>query len=369
MTERRQSQDHGDAGDAVAQPRLRVIVIDDYCTHKAGSDCDRCTHCCPHGAIALEDGSAPSINPQLCTGCGICYGVCDSFSPTRISIDELHARIRRSASLGDRVYLTCNENVFPGLTVDSNVVVLPCLSMVSPELWTLLLAEDIRLTIACDLRYCEDCTRAAPLGGDLFGRAIEIAEQRTEGKVLYSPRIPEANTLVGKYMQSEEGIGRRSAFTGFASDIGQIATGKRRLRNSEVLQDYYVKREKQRAISKLNLSDSTVFDELAPKGRIRRVLFPKRRMTLEAIDVKPSIAPRIDVALSKTDATLCAQCLECVAHCPTGARRPRKSGPASVDVRLCIGCGICVDACPNAACSVYATTGEVLRDALDTAAE
>ena len=352
----------GAFGGAPSTPRVRLVVVADYCIRAAGASCARCSACCPRGAISLpaSPGAPPIVDHARCNGCGICYGVCDAFSPTRLTINDLHARVRRIASTGERVYFTCKENVFPGLEVDSKVVVLPCLSMISPELWTLFLAEQIRLTVACDLMYCEDCDRAGELGAQLFPRAIEIAEERlgVPGAVLFSPRIPEKSTMIDKYTRDTEGLGRRAAFTELLVDVGQIASGRRRLKNSEVLQDYYEKRARQQSIDRLNLADITAFNELAPTGRVRQVLFPKQRMVLETIEAMPGIAGNIPVGISVTDDRRCEQFYDCVSACPTGARRPKADGSVEVEVRLCVGCGICVGACARGACSVEEATAE-----------
>ncbi len=355
-------EDYGTQIETAKKKMPKVAIVKQYCTHAAGSDCQRCTLCCPHGAITLDDGKPPVVDKDLCTGCGICFGVCDAFASTRLTMADLHARLSRIAISGRRAYLTCKENVFPGLNVDTNVVVLPCLSMLSPDMFTLLMSENIRLTIACDLSYCEDCERAGELGGMLFPQAIKVAEERTGEKVLFTYRIPERQTLVEKYTDDDP-LGRRQAFTGFAGDFAEIASGKRRLRNSTVLQDYYMKKEQQRASALVNLADESVFENLKPEGHVRKVLFPKQKAVLESVQRRPDIAEKIPVAISVTDFDLCRNDQHCVAACPTGARGINKEdGSLVFENRLCIGCGICVDACEQAACSVEETTAAIYVD-------
>lgn len=338
----------------------KLIIIKDYCTHAAGSDCQRCVQACPHGAITLEVGSAPTVDFDACTGCGICYGVCDAFSSARLTMADLHARIKRIALEGRRTYLTCRENVFPGLNVDTNVIVTPCLSMLSPDFWSLLLAEKIRISVACDFKYCDNCQRGGQLGAMLFPRAIQIAQERTGEEVQFSTDIPENKKLLEKYSQDNDVMGRRQAFTGFAVDVGEIASGKRRLRNSEVLRDYYEKQERMRATTRLNLTDDSVFNNLMPHGKTKRVLFPRQKMLLETVEAMPEIAERISIALSLTDTDVCQHTYACAKACPTGARCPnQKTGEIELDARLCIGCGICVDVCPKGACSLEETTAAV----------
>lgn len=354
-----------------AAPKQRVVVEAAYCTRAAGSDCARCARICPHGAILLPEGThAPEIDHAACNGCGVCFGICDAFASTHLTMADLHARIRRIATSGRRAYLTCRENVFPGLAVDSNVVVLPCISMVPPELWTLLLAENIRLSVACDFKYCEDCARAGAIGAALFPRAIEMAEARTGGEVKFSYRIPEKKSLVDKYARDNETTDRRAAFEGLFSDVTEIASGKRRLRNSEVLADYYQKKERMRAISKLNLASENPLPQLSPEGFVSTCLFPRQKWLLEAVGRKPEIAPRVPIALSTTDMSLCDGSHACVDACPTGARQiDRTNGKVALDPTLCVGCGICVDACPRGAASVEEATAEAYLPTLTAEGE
>ena len=342
-------------------PKQRLVVLDEYCTRAAGSDCARCASCCPKDAITLPEGAnAPVVDHSACNGCGICFGVCDAFASTRMTNFDLHARIRRIAEGGQRAYITCNENVFPGYEVDTHVVVLPCLSMISPELWTLLLAEGIRITIACDLKYCEDCDRGGAIGAELFARSIQIAETRTGGKVLFTFRIPEKQKILEKYAENSTSD-RRTVFTGFASDAANIASGKRRLRNSAVLRDYYERKERHKAAMRLHLASENPYKDFVPEGHVRRLMFPKQQLVLEAVEAMPEAAQNIPVAVSVTDVALCQQHGACATSCPTGARA-LVEGALRFDEKLCVGCGICVDACPSFACSVEETTAEIYLD-------
>ncbi len=338
------------------QPKQRLVVLPEFCTHAAGSDCERCLYCCPKDAISLPtDKEAPTVDHDACNGCGICFGICDAFASTRMNMFDLHARIRRIAENGQRAYLTCKENVFPGFEVDTNVVVLPCLSMMSPEMWTLILAEGIRVTIACDLKYCEGCERGGELGGELFAHCVSLAEERTGEKVLFTFRIPEKKKLLEQYAENEVND-RRSVFAGFAADAANIATGKRRLRNSEVLRDYYERRERQRAVMRLHLASENPYPDFAGQGK--RTMFPKQQMVLETVEARPETAPLIMVAVSQTDMQLCTGRGDCASSCPTGARIFDGSA-MHFDERFCVGCGICVDACANGACSIEERTAEI----------
>ena len=51
-------------------------VVDHSCLAVAGVGCSACVEQCPvPGAIELERGR-PRIDPERCTGCGVCFYVC-----------------------------------------------------------------------------------------------------------------------------------------------------------------------------------------------------------------------------------------------------------------------------------------------------
>lgn len=337
----------------------RIVVLRDFCVRTNGADCERCALACPHEAISFKEDGLPSIDADACTLCGICLGICDAFSSSRVTMIDLHARIRRIALRGEDVVLTCKENIFPGLEPAANVVVLPCLATLSPEFWTLVLAENVSVKIAADLAYCADCDRAGEMGEMLYTHAVETAEVWSDRKVGCLDVIPEKENLV-KDLANPEGVDRRSAFTNLVSDVGDIASGKRRLRNSEVLQQFYERKERARALARLNLADGTQFNNFTPEGHTKKTMQPKRQLLLEALDRDPAIAPRVPVVVSATDCERCTNALKCAAACPTGARFPEpESGTLAYDARYCIGCGLCVTACPEGAVELVETTAEL----------
>lgn len=349
------------ASSSVAVPSVRLVVINDYCTYAKGAECSRCVAACPKHAITLPDEPGPpTVNHKACTGCGICFGICDAFASTKNTLPDLHARIRRIALAGDRCYLTCKENIFDDMVPAKHVIVLPCLSMLSPEFWTLLMSENIRLTVACDLKYCEDCARAGEIGGELFPRAIELAESYTGENVLFNYRVPEDAGIIDKLTDNSEANDRREVFSTFASDVSEVVSGKRRLKNSSVLLDFYERRERQRAASRLKFANSDTFSDFVPAGRVKRVFFPKKQLLVEAVQRTPSIAENIPVAVSVTDTNLCEKHYDCVESCPTGARCPNPdSGMVEMEPKLCVGCGICVDVCTTGACSIEEATAAI----------
>lgn len=356
------SADAEPEGSATRGGEGQIAVLRGFCMRAQGAECARCALACPAGAVSFADGGRPVIDADACTRCGICLGICDAFASPRITMDDMHERFKRIAERGDDVVVTCKENVFPGLEPASNVVVLPCLASLSPEFWTLVLAENIPVKLAADLAYCADCDRAGEMGEMLYAHAIETAEAATGRTVGSLDLIPEKENLL-KDMANPVGVDRRSAFENLVGDVGDIASGKRRLRNSEVLHEFLERREKARAQARLNLSDGIDFENFVPQGRARKTMWPRRKMLLEAIGCDPSIAERVSVTVSRTDCDLCANLLACADACPTGARHADPAtGKLAYDVRYCSGCGLCVSACPEGAVELEEATAAVFLD-------
>lgn len=181
---------------------MKVLTIPEHCTRTHGANCTRCQLACPAKAISFDEAGAPVIDRDACTKCGVCMGVCDAFSSSSATALRLYDHLRKVAMRGEIVYLTCEENVFPGFEPAKNVTVLPCLACVPPELWTLLLAQNVPVCVACDLKYCEDCPRAAQIGELLFTKAIEIAEAQTGENVHFD----RSSALVGSSKKTISGF-------------------------------------------------------------------------------------------------------------------------------------------------------------------
>lgn len=339
---------------------MKMITIPEHCVRPHGAQCERCMIACPAQAISFEgDACAPRIDEDACTKCGICMGVCDAFGSDATTARRLYEHLRRVAMKGEIVYLTCKENIFPGLTPAKNVTVLPCIACMPTELWTLLLAQNVPLCLACDLKYCDDCPRAGSRGEMLFTRAIELAEEQTGKEVRFDREIPE---LAASSEQAEkEGFGRREAFDSVKDDALDIISGKRRLKHSDTLKDVYRKKERKRMQEMLNLTDGDVLNSFAEGGRSSMTMPPRRRMLLEALCAMPAIAPRVSLVVSVTDNAACVECLDCAKTCPTGARSiSPQNGSLAYDARYCIGCGACASVCPRDAIDFIETTAAEL---------
>lgn len=333
-----------------------IIPVPTMCLRVLGTDCERCRIACPNDAISYRDDGLPLIDANACTKCGICYGICDGLTSTRVTIADLRMRVRKMATHDGHVYITCTENIFPGFQPADNVLVVPCLASLPPELLCAILCDDIEIVIACDLSYCEDCRIAPKNAALLYTHSIQLAEDWTGCTIKFAEEIPEQRTFTEKYRDAD----RRGLFTGLIAGASDVASGKYRMRKSSVLQDFEARREQMHASSWLAEEVPQALNARTHAAFKRT--FPRRTLLLEALEKRPFLNTRIPVSISETDAALCDNTLACAEVCPTGARHADKEGFLAFDSRFCIGCGLCVNACPHHACSVIDSNASTLEE-------
>ena len=348
---------------ALGAPR-KVLFLRDFCTRPFGSVCKECIEACPKGAIAFANASA-AVDAHACTKCGICVGVCDGFAIPGASVEAVMSQMRKIALTGENVILTCSYLLPSNFLPADNVIALPCLAMLPPELWTCALAQGINIAVAVVFEECEVCKRTRAQGLDHFAAAIEQAEAATERSVAFTDDVPEAQvapTLM-QTLSSQGGKDRREAMADLKDQVEEIASGVYRMRRNESLRAYHEQRAHMLSDERIGGAvGSPEANTFAEGGFSRSILMPRRRMLLEAADASDAVAVRSRVTVSATDEAKCDNAGDCMRACPTGARHPSpENGTLTFEARLCIGCGLCEDACPNKAAGLREVhAGELL---------
>ncbi len=341
-------------------PDPKIVVTADFCINPKGASCSRCTMACPVGAISLDVRGLPRIDVKICTFCGICLGICDAFTSNDVTMTDLAARTARAAQRGEGVFIACAPVLEGEEEPAPCVVEVPCLAALSPEFWTSLLAKGIELRAVCDFERCADCARGGDVAEMLYTHAIETAQAWTQRSIEVVDEVPAKTGYLQGFVQHGD-VDRRGVFTHFADKVEDAASGEYRKRNSSVLQDFYERQERMRAQTRQIQSTLPEVNRHAQSGSLVKLMQPKRRMLLEAIEHDASIAERVLLLVSDTDCASCCNALDCASACPTSARYPdADTGLLSYDVRYCIGCGNCTRACPTQAAHLVEVPASLL---------
>lgn len=339
-----------------AQPDEQILFQRDFCLHMKQGECNRCALACPVGAIHYDDEGLVHIDNAACTRCGICYGICDAFTSTHLNVIDLRSRIARMTAVDKVLFITCGENIFSDTAVADDVLVVPCLACLSPELLASVLMDGVRIVIAGNLDYCDDCRIAPERGEMLYTYAFETAEGWTSRQVEFIDAVPEQEGLMDRVNQGD----RRDALSGLLSAVGDVASGHYRSKKNSAQEEYDRASENLHAIM-AELTTTSSFPAFNKPGK-KKTWFPRREFLVEAALANPRTARHIPMAISATDTDACMGACDCVKRCITGARGIDDDGYLTFDARYCIGCGLCVDACRQHACSMIQITADRLED-------
>ena len=276
-------QEQGDASESE-----RILFFPEPCTRSTGDACERCSKVCPTGAVTIAEDNAIVIDSDACTLCGICIGICDCFASSRITTFDHAKRMVRKAQRSGSLYLCCKEDCFDSLEPADNVVILGCLSAVSPEFLTYVLSTNTNVVICHDFAYCEHCERGGRFGGKLWQRSFSLAEEWSGKQLSYASVIPEKEHFAEKMAAPD----RRSLFTGAVGALGEVASGQYRERKSTVVEEFLARQERMRA--KLNARpDEGMYLGEDARHHAKESRFARRLLLDAAIANDPSITSRV----------------------------------------------------------------------------
>ncbi len=80
-------------GEAIPPPRLATAAVNTVtCLAYLGPECGACASSCPCPGAMIWEQEKPRIDPETCTGCGMCREAC-IVEPKAIEIGSLYGRI------------------------------------------------------------------------------------------------------------------------------------------------------------------------------------------------------------------------------------------------------------------------------------
>ncbi|MDO4404520.1 MAG: 4Fe-4S binding protein [Atopobiaceae bacterium] len=322
--------------DYKGRPRANTV----YCSRVAAGRpdvCGRCLEVCPVDAIEIGEKTL-KVNDN-CRECGLCMSVCptEAFQLPKHMSKQLYDRIARIASAYEQCYVTCTRAL--GRYPKDNEVVLPCVGLLTPELWFALLVDYDNISVYLPVGVCDRCQTTT--GEEVYVDHIGTAEQWSgysvglevdEGAMTHE--LTRAYKR-GQFVSNLARTGSRALMAGSPALLGARAVAER------------IKRHTQ----KLNDMQRTLEDAVGGKTsqNRRHVLTQSRKMLLSTIQESPVLATVLGCRVPQCNSSLCTMCGDCVRACSLHVCDLDASGHVSVEPAYCVGCGACAAVCESGA--------------------
>ena len=299
---------------------------------------DICTHCldvCPTNAIKFGNKTV-SIDAN-CRKCGLCVAACPMEAVTTVQHAQrkLYDRVAQAASAYEEAYVTCTRAI--RRLPQPNEIVLPCLGVMSRDLWFALLTDYANISVYLPLGVCDKCRTTT--GEAYYSDTIATAEEWSQGSLgLEVDRRELTHELTRAYKRSQFVSGaitsaERLVTRGAPALAGAAAVAKK-------LQDH---------TRQLDRLTKTVEQAVGAKttANKQRTLTSKRKLMLGAIQHDPDLAEFVKLGYPVVDRSTCTLCGECVKICTVRAIDLNEAGMVRAEPQYCVQCGACVEHCPE----------------------
>ena len=305
--------------------------------------CSRCFDVCPTNAITIHKKSV-NISDDTCRKCGLCVAACptEAILTRKHTSRTLYDQIARAASSYEECYVTCTRAI--KRLPKGNEIVLPCVGLISSELWFSLLADYVNISVYLPVGICDKCRTTT--GEEAYVDAIGTAEEWADAAV--GLEVADANLtheLTREYKRSQFVSGAIKSTERILSRAnpalaGAQAVAKKISDHSKRLDS--LQKQLENAVGVKTSSNRT------------RLLTQDRKLMMGALQHAPELAANVTLKAPVVDSSLCSMCGDCANACPTHAIDVDKEGNVSVQNPYCVGCGACVVVCPDGALSMEA---------------
>ena len=336
-----------DSSDYRERPRANSV----YCASAVMRNPDACRRCldvCPVDAITIENGVVRV--GDACNQCGLCVATCPTevFQIHKNAPLVLYDKIARVATAYEQCYVTCTNAI--DRMPEPNEVVLPCIGIVSREVWFGLLCEFPNLNVYLPFDVCEACHTTT--GEEAFSESIAVAEEWSGESV--GLEVEERDLVREQkraYKRSQFVSGVTQASTRLVSRANPVLAGAqvvaRRLK------------EHSQQITNMQQTLDRAVGVQGTRGR-RRMLTRRRRLLLVGLRRFPDLADEMRLPFPKVDAERCTMCGDCAKACTVSALQIDDDGRVGIEAPYCVCCGACAVACPEDAISMLTKTCEDL---------
>ncbi|MCL1879904.1 MAG: 4Fe-4S binding protein [Actinomycetia bacterium] len=361
-----------------------MIVLASQCLRSAKlpSDCGLCAEGCPMNAVLHHPIYNRPYMTTDCLNCGFCVAFCptNALAASKRSIQQINRLLLQATLRVEKLAIGCERSMAllriqaassepeaaeAALALanqarqSENLLVVPCLGMLTTEVWFSALNEIgvsrlQELFVYLPPGQCEDCpVNAKGQVDSLLAASIDKAEGWASQMVtpISEPeQLPQyQRPNIREFFTSDSETSRRDAFTGIFSQLQKAMSEADRVGN-RAANEVQKQRARKESLNATRLASR--FSE--PAGAATQpIVAPLRYLLVEALGRNPAHAEEVSVTVSDTDQSRCTLCGLCVDACPVHARQTvsgEEDPWVEVDPLYCLGCSACLQTCPNQAC-------------------
>lgn len=305
------------------------------CKYEEAS-CSKCIDVCPTDSIEFEDGGIEILKD--CRRCGLCTQVCptNALYITKYSADALYREVSKVAGVNNMAYVTCTRAL--GHTPEDSQVVLPCVGLISAEVWTSIKYDFPNVAIYLPIGICDKCKTTT--GEEVYGNEVMRCEAWTDQNM--DLVISEDEMDFGKRRDVE----RRDFVKNAAKSVGLNAS-KINPVTARLAKVYEKLEAHQLKFDEINKS----LDKLlgVKSSEKPRKLTPQRQLILTTIKDHLDLTERMTIEVPQINQDHNydkEELLEIVNSCPTGAL-DYKNKKIEIEPTYCVSCKLCVDLAPE----------------------
>ena len=300
------------------------------------ASCSKCLDVCPTDSIEFEDGGIEILKD--CRRCGLCTQVCptNALYISKYSADALYKEISKVAGTQNMAYVTCTRAL--GHVPEPSQVVLPCVGLISAEVWTSIKYDFPNVAIYLPIGICDKCRTTT--GEEVYGNEVMLSEEWTDQNMDLVISEDEMDFGIRRDVERRDFVKNAAKSVGLnASKVNPITA--RLARVYEKLEAHQVK------FDEINKSLDRLLG--VKNSEKLRKLTPERQLILTTIKDHLELANRMQVEVPEINNDYNwdeEELKEVVNSCPTGAL-DIKDGTLEIEPTYCVSCALCVDLAPE----------------------
>ena len=309
------------------------------------SNANRCLRCAsgkpeacsrPVNCIDIHNQSV-RIDDEACLQCGLCVAACptETFNTRRHTSRMLYDQVARAASAYEQCYITCTRAL--GRKPEGNEICLPCVGMLSADIWFSILTDFDNVSVYLPLGVCDRCRTTT--GEEAYSEAIATAEEWTGATVGLEV---DGNNLNHNFTRAYI----RSQFISNAMNGAErlVSASTPVLAGAKAIADRI--NTHARSLDKLQTQLDDVMG-LRTTDMRQSMLTQDRRLVMGALQHDPDLAPYVKLKAPIWDSSKCTVCGDCKNTCTTHAIDIDERGKLTIKMPFCVNCGACEIVCPE----------------------